>query len=308
MLKLQQAQCRPPAAADPDRPRAHLEGRVGEGDQELPRRAEDGQPVVGSGPFRLVEGTAGGSTYRFEANPDYWKRRAARRRGRLPGVQERRPGGAGPGQGRRGPRLRHHRAPGRVACRARRGSPRTTETRPVSRRSRSTPVRSTPKTGDPIGNPNPALLDAKFRHALGYAVDKDRIDQEAYQGAGLPGSTIIPPAYPDFHWEPPADEAFTFDLDKAGQLLDDAGYTMGADGLRTLPDGEPIGTLLLYGRTGVALLRSTRWTTSRSGWASWASSPRSRRSRTSQLTGMILEGDFDAFPGAGSSSPTPTRC
>ena len=24
------------------------------------------------GPFRLVEGTAGGSTYRFEANPDYW--------------------------------------------------------------------------------------------------------------------------------------------------------------------------------------------------------------------------------------------
>ena len=48
----------------------------------------DGQPVVGSGPFRLVEGTAGGSTYRFEANPDYWQGEAARRRGRLPGLQE----------------------------------------------------------------------------------------------------------------------------------------------------------------------------------------------------------------------------
>ncbi len=34
---------------------------------------EDGQPVVGSGPFRLVEGSAGGSTYKFEANPDYWQ-------------------------------------------------------------------------------------------------------------------------------------------------------------------------------------------------------------------------------------------
>ncbi len=34
---------------------------------------QDGEPVVGSGPFRFVEGTAGGSTYRFEANPDYWK-------------------------------------------------------------------------------------------------------------------------------------------------------------------------------------------------------------------------------------------
>ena len=33
----------------------------------------DDAPVVGSGPFRFVEGTAGGSTYRFEANPDYWK-------------------------------------------------------------------------------------------------------------------------------------------------------------------------------------------------------------------------------------------
>jgi peptide/nickel transport system substrate-binding protein len=30
------------------------------------------QPVVGTGPFRLVEGRAGGSTYRFEKNPDYW--------------------------------------------------------------------------------------------------------------------------------------------------------------------------------------------------------------------------------------------
>ena len=33
---------------------------------------KDGKPVVGSGPFRLVEGTAGGSTFRFEKNPDYW--------------------------------------------------------------------------------------------------------------------------------------------------------------------------------------------------------------------------------------------
>ena len=33
---------------------------------------KDGKPVVGSGPFRLVQGTAGGSTFRFEKNPDYW--------------------------------------------------------------------------------------------------------------------------------------------------------------------------------------------------------------------------------------------
>src|SRR3954451_21313122 len=37
-----------------------------------PAEPKPGRPVVGSGPFRLVEGTAGGSTFRFEKNPDYW--------------------------------------------------------------------------------------------------------------------------------------------------------------------------------------------------------------------------------------------
>src|SRR4051795_11610383 len=31
-----------------------------------------GKPVVGSGPFHLVQGTADGSQFKFEANPDYW--------------------------------------------------------------------------------------------------------------------------------------------------------------------------------------------------------------------------------------------
>ena len=37
-----------------------------------PAEPSEGKPVVGTGPFRLVEGKAGGSTYRFETNPDYW--------------------------------------------------------------------------------------------------------------------------------------------------------------------------------------------------------------------------------------------
>ncbi len=32
----------------------------------------NGKAVVGEGPFRLVEGTANGDTFKFEANPDYW--------------------------------------------------------------------------------------------------------------------------------------------------------------------------------------------------------------------------------------------
>ena len=51
------------------------------------------------------------------------------------------------------------------------------------------------KTGKPIGNPNPAVLDPKFRHALGYALNLPQLIQKVYQGAGLPGTTIVPPDY-----------------------------------------------------------------------------------------------------------------
>ena len=51
----------------------HIWKNVSEDDvKSYAAEPEDGQPVVGSGPFELVEGTAGGSTYRFERNPHYW--------------------------------------------------------------------------------------------------------------------------------------------------------------------------------------------------------------------------------------------
>ncbi len=72
--------------------------------------------------------------------------------------------------------------------------------------------------------------------------------KSAYQGAALPGSTIIHPAYKRWVWTPSKDEQQTFDLTKAGQLLDAAGYKKGTDGKRTMPNGKPIGTLRLYAR------------------------------------------------------------
>ena len=46
------------------------------------------------------------------------------------------------------------------------------------------------ETGEPIGDGNPALRDPEFRHALGYAIDVDRLAETAYQGALDPGQTI----------------------------------------------------------------------------------------------------------------------
>ena len=95
------------------------------------------------------------------------------------------------------------------------------------------------ETGEPIGDGNPALQDQKFRHALGWAVDNDQIVKTAFQGAAVAGTTIVPSQYTKWHWEPPDDVKFSFDLDKAADELDAAGYTMGSDGKRTMPDGSP---------------------------------------------------------------------
>jgi peptide/nickel transport system substrate-binding protein len=74
---------------------------------------------------------------------------------------------------------------------------------------------------------NPVLRDRRFRQALQWAVDRERLTQVVYNGLARPGDTVIAPGYstdPEWHWSPPASQAYTFNLEKARQLLDAAGY------------------------------------------------------------------------------------
>jgi peptide/nickel transport system substrate-binding protein len=94
--------------------------------------------------------------------------------------------------------------------------------------------------GESLGNP--VLRDWRFRNALNYAVDRQKLCDIAYDGKAAPGTTILPPDTwkdPDYHWQPDAGELYSFDLAKAGQLLDDAGYKLGAGGAREY-QGKPI--------------------------------------------------------------------
>jgi peptide/nickel transport system substrate-binding protein len=99
--------------------------------------------------------------------------------------------------------------------------------------------------GTPVGNGSPALKDKRVRQALNYAVDRKTIVERALNGTGTEGSSIIPPVYADLHYQP--ETPYTFDLAKAGQLLDAAGYPKGADGKRVQPNGKPL-TLRLFAR------------------------------------------------------------
>lgn len=90
---------------------------------------------------------------------------------------------------------------------------------------------------------HPALRDWRFRHALNWAIDREKIVDIVYGGNALPGTTIVQPNCwkdPDFHWEPPADVRYRYDPERARRLLDEAGYRdTDGDGVREYK-GAPI--------------------------------------------------------------------
>ena len=92
---------------------------------------------------------------------------------------------------------------------------------------------------------HPILLDPAFRSALAWAIDHDKIAEIAWGGFADPATTIITADYYDesldYHWEPTDDVARTYDPEKCKELLDAAGYTdSDGDGVREDKDGEPI--------------------------------------------------------------------
>jgi peptide/nickel transport system substrate-binding protein len=107
-------------------------------------------------------------------------------------------------------------------------------------------VRSTPSVtfDDFIINSNPQqdpshkeLLNPLLRQAFDAAIDRPAIIKTSLLGFGQPGSSIIGPA--TGHWYDPAIKPAAFNLARANQLLDQAGYKMGPNGLR-IADAHPM--------------------------------------------------------------------
>ena len=91
------------------------------------------------------------------------------------------------------------------------------------------------------------MRDWRFRNALNYAIDKQRLCDVADEGLAQPATTIINPdtwVNPDYHWQPPASKAYTFDLAKANQLHTAAGYPL-KNGVRLDKQGKPIALRLM---------------------------------------------------------------
>ncbi len=78
---------------------------------------------------------------------------------------------------------------------------------------------------------NPAVQDKAVRQAVGYAVDRNRINEIAAHGTSFVGHGVLPSFYKSFYEEPEQD--YPFEPDTARKILDDAGWKQNGDGPRT---------------------------------------------------------------------------
>lgn len=195
-------------------------------------------PAIGDGPFRLVSFTPGKSVV-LRANEAYWGGRPAvdevvfvayRDPGKMADDLE--SGALDAAVGLEGSRFRQLRRDDRLQAIA-------------------APGRSFVDLGfvcaPTATDANPVVRDQAFRQALNWAIDRKTIVARLYDGYAWAGSTIVSPGIrrdPDYHLVPAPDARYGFDLKKAAQLLQDAGYVKMARRLIS-PDNDPV-TLRLY--------------------------------------------------------------
>jgi|SRR5579872_1198978 len=77
---------------------------------------------------------------------------------------------------------------------------------------------------------HPALKDVRVRQALNYAIDRRTLMDKVLHGVGLTNWSVLSP---DSYAYDASVKQYPFDLAKANQLLDEAGWTRGADGVRS---------------------------------------------------------------------------
>lgn len=77
-----------------------------------------------------------------------------------------------------------------------------------------------------LNNEKSPFNNLKFRQALNYATDKQTIINAVYQGAGIPAKNPLPPTVWSYD---NSTQDYPFDLEKAKQLLSEAGYPNGVE-------------------------------------------------------------------------------
>lgn len=94
---------------------------------------------------------------------------------------------------------------------------------------------------DPKSKGDPLLLDVALRQALNYAIDKQSIVDTSMGGLAPVATSLISPVQGVWHYDVPEDQQYSYDPERAKQILEDAGYTdTDGDGVRENAKGDKL--------------------------------------------------------------------
>jgi peptide/nickel transport system substrate-binding protein len=91
------------------------------------------------------------------------------------------------------------------------------------------------RSGKAFGDGNPALQNIQVRQAIALAINRKMLVTKVLDGLGVAGAGYLPPGYPQWVWNPPANDNFNYDPARANQILNAAGYKMGPGNVRIDP-------------------------------------------------------------------------
>jgi len=141
----------------------------------------------------------------------------------------------------------------------------------------------------------PYFKDARVRQAFAHAIDRDFLVKNVWQGYGEAADSPIPASLSDFHASNLP--AYPYDLNKAAQLLDAAGFKRGANGVRFSITHDPLPVGQTYKRSAEAIRASLARIGIRMEIRSQDFAAFVRRIYTAR--------DFDTFQYAASAGPDP---
>ena len=141
----------------------------------------------------------------------------------------------------------------------------------------------------PLNNKHPFLSDKSVRQALLFALDREAFAEEIFLGQAQVATSNLSPAIEKFYT--PDVAKYEFDPEKAMQLLEDAGWTEGSDGIREKDGVKAQFTMMVFqGDTQ----RRPEAETAQQWWADIGVQVDLEEGITSDILAGLVDGQYDA--------------
>jgi peptide/nickel transport system substrate-binding protein len=157
----------------------------------------------------------------------------------------------------------------------------------------------------PHGDGAEALTDPVVRQAMRRAVDNETLVNKVLLGYGTPGISPVQPGATTGAFQPgPDDPDLSFNIQAANDLLDQAGYTMGPEGIRIDPKTKKPLEFRFYSRSSdQPSIDIVPYVT---GWMKQIGIKLNAETLSSaKLGNVILAGDYDLFEWGWYPNPDP---